>query len=313
MATMAIDARAELRASNYQIPHGHAANSSAMPFNATNATRGAEDPFPHATTGAPLTLVEAEPAEACEPLHDRDGRLGGAVVLVKRGVCSFDVKQRHVAAAGGVAVVVANTQHGLTAMRAADAGKALQLPVVSVTTTAGQELRKAVREAQAAFSALQVRFQGDDRFANAWASIQDLLDRKEVKCDGWESLGQYIVDSPPLLATSCYRVCQAWPRSKKARRKLYFRLSREHHPDKPHGSQERFEAVSYAYKLASRRYAPRLPCLCSARRLCTCSWCEAFPRTAMIRASVRLTTFKMGREPPQRHSLNSQPFFSCSS
>lgn len=202
MATMAIDARAELRASNYQIPHGHAANSSATPFNATNATRGAEDPFPHATTGAPLTLVEAEPAEACEPLHDRDGRLGGAVVLVKRGVCSFDVKQRHVAAAGGVAVVVANTQHGLTAMRAADAGKALQLPVVSVTTTAGQELRKAVREAQAAFSAVQVRFQGDDRFANAWASIQDLLDRKEVRCDGWESLDKTLLTHhrcwPPL-------------------------------------------------------------------------------------------------------------------
>ena len=46
---------------------------------------------------------------------------------------------------------------------------------------------------------------------------------------------------------------QAWPRAKKARRKLYFRLSREHHPDKATGSQERFEAISYAYRLANRK------------------------------------------------------------
>lgn len=39
----------------------------------------------------------------------------------------------------------------------------------------------------------------------------------------------------------------------RSRRKLYFRLSKEHHPDKAGGSDERFEALNYAYRLGNHQ------------------------------------------------------------
>jgi hypothetical protein len=52
---------------------------------------------------------------------------------------------------------------------------------------------------------------------------------------------------------------QAWPENARDRRKLYLKLSLVHHPDKPTGSVDRFEALSFAYRRANHRYDPSVP------------------------------------------------------
>ncbi len=47
-----------------------------------------------------------------------------------------------------------------------------------------------------------------------------------------------------------------WPAEANARRKLYLRLSRLHHPDRPSGSGDRFELLAYLYARANFRYDP---------------------------------------------------------
>jgi hypothetical protein len=47
-----------------------------------------------------------------------------------------------------------------------------------------------------------------------------------------------------------------WPDEERARRKLYFRLSRMHHPDKPTGSEHRFEMLTYVHDKANHAHDP---------------------------------------------------------
>ena len=47
-----------------------------------------------------------------------------------------------------------------------------------------------------------------------------------------------------------------WSPAAGQRRKLYLRLSRLHHPDKPSGSADRFELLSYLYRRANARLEP---------------------------------------------------------
>ncbi len=52
---------------------------------------------------------------------------------------------------------------------------------------------------------------------------------------------------------------QSWPEPARDRRKLYGKLSLVHHPDKPTGSVERFEMLSYAYQKANHAFDPTVP------------------------------------------------------
>merc|ERR1719408_706718 len=47
---------------------------------------------------------------------------------------------------------------------------------------------------------------------------------------------------------------EQWPNNPSLRRKLYYRLSKVHHPDKPGGSHDRFECLRRAYSLANLHY-----------------------------------------------------------
>ncbi|KXZ46203.1 hypothetical protein GPECTOR_46g272 [Gonium pectorale] len=55
-----------------------------------------------------VRLVLAKPADACSPLVNEPGALSGAVVLVRRGTCTFVSKAEAAFAAGGRAVVFMN-------------------------------------------------------------------------------------------------------------------------------------------------------------------------------------------------------------
>jgi len=48
-----------------------------------------------------------------------------------------------------------------------------------------------------------------------------------------------------------------WPAERALRRKLYYRLSKVHHPDKPDGSHERFKCLHRAYQLANHHHEPQ--------------------------------------------------------
>ena len=70
-----------------------------------------------------LRIVLADPWDACvgggggSVRSGGGGQVRGAAVLVGRGGCGFEAKARAVAAAGGVALLVANNEPGLVAMR----------------------------------------------------------------------------------------------------------------------------------------------------------------------------------------------------
>jgi minor extracellular serine protease Vpr len=66
----------------------------------------------HSSNQIPLAM--AKPAEACDPLQQKDYR--GKAVLVRRGTCSFVQKAENVQAAGGVAMLVGSVHTHLLRM-----------------------------------------------------------------------------------------------------------------------------------------------------------------------------------------------------
>jgi Zn-dependent M28 family amino/carboxypeptidase len=68
---------------------------------------------PPAGTTAPLVVIPpADPSPGCEPTDYAGLPARGAVVLVRRGVCTFSIKQQVAADAGAAAVLVANNAPG---------------------------------------------------------------------------------------------------------------------------------------------------------------------------------------------------------
>ena len=186
----------------------------------------------------PLRIVIAEPQLACEPLENPDAEIDNALVLVLRGVCPFGEKQRHARLAGAAAMIVVNNELGLIHVPAAAVERSdpddAALPVLLISLNAGKNLISAVSAA-------------DELVKNSEAH-QDypVLGRLVSESDiayRWEEI------SLILDATS-------WHADPKQRRKLYHRLSQVHHPDKETGSDDRFEALSYAYKRANHYWNP---------------------------------------------------------
>jgi len=216
---------------------------------------------------ARLRVALAEPPQACEPLGAAAAAAArGAALVVERGGCAFADKARAAAAAGAALLVVANDNAGLFAMTtAAVAGGAAGgaggaggadadaadragelLPAVMITKLAGRALRAAVAEWRAAqrrmpapappplggaasleaASSFGLALVGDGAFAAAWEELTALTDSAQ------------------------------WPQAAAQRRKLYLRLSRVHHPDKPSGSADRFELLSYLYRRANAKLDP---------------------------------------------------------
>jgi hypothetical protein len=171
----------------------------------------------------PVVAALSEPLDACSPLRNAEAARG-KVLLVVRGLCDFAKKVATARVAGVTAVVVMNTEPGLVRIAPAQprSNAVTDDPATAmVTQRAGKGLRR--RALEAGPGGLRIRFEtseGDDT-------------AKE-----WEALGR--------LQTH-----RAWPSDAKERRKMYFKLSRQHHPDKPRGSEERFECLTNGYQKAN--------------------------------------------------------------
>ncbi|GAB2999319.1 M28 family metallopeptidase [Saccharothrix stipae] len=64
---------------------------------------------------APLRVVPEDTTPGCEATDFAGQDFVGAVALIRRGSCTFDVKHRNAAAAGAVAVIISNNREGTLA------------------------------------------------------------------------------------------------------------------------------------------------------------------------------------------------------
>jgi hypothetical protein len=190
---------------------------------------------PGALPGGRLRLVAAFPPHACDALLLPQGSAAGAALVVERGGCAYQAKQAAAAAAGAAVVVVVNNEPGLFAMElpataAADAGL---LPALMVTQASGAALRAALSAAAEHGQYAYLEAWGEPLYAGLWQQLAAL--------------------APPTQGgaatpSSVNGVSSGWPADPGARRKLYLRLSRSHHPDKASGSADRFEWLTALYR-----------------------------------------------------------------
>ncbi len=93
-----------------------------------------------------LVLIEdnlAPTSDGCETIVN-GAALVGKVVLIDRGVCAFTLKAAAAQAAGAIAVVIANNVAGTTPPGLGGTDPTITIPVVSVTLTAGNDLKAAL-------------------------------------------------------------------------------------------------------------------------------------------------------------------------
>lgn len=203
--------------------------------------------FGPSAAGAPsnleLRLTLAIPSDACSlPYEVLSSSYAGSAVLTSRGGCSFSAKWAHAAAGGASMLLVANTGVGISRMQRAGTQEegALEAPTavspmaVMVTDTAGRELRRLLLEGASRLANVTVRAVPRADTARHWAQLGLLL--QPITGVGGEGA--------------------VWPREDAARRKAYTRLARTHHPDKPSGNSDRFDALRWAFAAANHAFAP---------------------------------------------------------
>ncbi len=96
---------------------------------------------PSGGVSGPLVAAPAEDTPGCTP-DDYDGLpVRGAVVLVDRGSCPFGAKQTVAAELGAVALIVADSVDEDRMGGTLGAQTDVQIPVISVTKSAGEQLR----------------------------------------------------------------------------------------------------------------------------------------------------------------------------
>ena len=211
----------------------HARHAAAGRFEYLKASFGPQALLPQGGGGR-VRLALALPTDACGEQLEAPfpGYYAGAAVLVDRGGCSFEVKRRNAAMAGAVALLVANNEVGLTRMQSGGASQRsaddIEIPAAMVTRSAGRELRHAMEHAAATGGNVTMLSIDHPDTARHWAELELLL-------------------SPDA---------GVWPNEDLARRKAYTRFAKLHHPDKPTGSQDRFEALRFAYAAANHLAAP---------------------------------------------------------
>jgi len=169
--------------------------------------------------GQPIKVVYGEPLDGCSPLRNAETAVGAAVLLT-RGKCPFLAKSRHAMAAGAALVVFMNSEIGLPRVPAMGSMPSDTIPIILVTQTARRRLRQIVEPGKTK-DAVMLTLAADHAVEAAWDVLHRLC--KDVK---------------------------HWPESAQKRKKRYYKLSMQHHPDKLMGSDERFEALRYAYKKA---------------------------------------------------------------
>ncbi|MEU9416125.1 M28 family metallopeptidase [Streptomyces sp. NPDC051000] len=108
-----------------------------VPINLMTYT--ASGPEEGITAQLAVAPVDADGTNGCEPADFASGTFTGKIALVKRGGCTFAVKQENAAAAGAVGAVIYNNTEGALngTLGAADAGK---VPTGGVTQAEGEKL-----------------------------------------------------------------------------------------------------------------------------------------------------------------------------
>lgn len=175
-----------------------------------------------------LEGVLADPIHACFQTNNNRNAVKGRVVFATRGRCSFVKKITFLHKLGAAAVVIMNNDVGLVHIPKPHGRTDLpKIPSSLVTSVAGLQLRSMLNDE--ANAPVRVSFNLNADVEAQWAGISDLL----------LDVGN-------------------WPEDSKQRRKLYHKLSRVHHPDKRSGSNDRFAAVSKAYKVANYKMDPEV-------------------------------------------------------
>ena len=210
----------------------------------------------------------AQPLHACVPLANANN-LHGVIVVVERGGCPYAAKLEHAEAAGAaLVVVVAKAPHEpLRPMQPPTVGTAyaaaarIKVPAIMVTFVAGRNLRRAAAalrghrrsEQPECDSAVDIGDVGTMRMTvysnlplaadtDTGAGTGEGTGLEQTVVDGWAQLDRLLN-------------WRSWPSNGRERRRMYFKLARLHHPDKPGGSIERFECLRFAYKEAARMFA----------------------------------------------------------
>jgi len=198
-----------------------------------------------------LVPVLAQPLHACSRLENN---VKGNLVMAIRGDCPFTEKSRHAMNAGASVLMIFNTEPGLPivpgmtcvvcgplslsllhthththtfTMRTGKASDNL-VPSMVVTERTRREMRRLGVTQDSSSSSLRVKFEANNRIGMLWKELNKYLDVKK------------------------------WPSESSEQKRKYHRLSLEHHPDKPGGSDERFEFLRYAYKKARFYSDPEL-------------------------------------------------------
>ena len=187
-----------------------------------------------------------------------------------RGGCSFEEKADVAAAAGAWGVIVANTEPGCFRLKKARAASEpaptlSELEALEKAQIQSQQRQASQQNSETASEEVEVEAEPAAimRTGPAIASIskgggqalRKLLEtqasnRKDgMKAWVWAVPRQEIATLWEEVHTMLEP--SAWPKRARDRRKLYFRLSKIHHPDKEEGSQERFQTLNYAYRKAN--------------------------------------------------------------
>lgn len=175
-----------------------------------------------------LEGVLADPLDACYGKSKNSDQVKGRAVFASRGRCSFTDKISFLYRLGAAAVIIMNNDVGLIHIPKPYGKVDLpKIPSSLVTSVAGSKLRSFLNDN--ANAPVQVSFHLDANVEERWSGISELL--LDVR---------------------------KWPEESKKRRKLYYKLSRVHHPDKPTGSNDRFGALSKAYKIANYKMDPEV-------------------------------------------------------
>ena len=170
-----------------------------------------------------LKPVLADPLHACAPLVNS---VRDSLVMAIRGECPFAEKSRHAENAGASVVMIFNTEPGLPIVPGSSDKS--QVPSMVVTERTRREMRRLGVTQDMSKSSLRVLFEPDSKIGVLWKDLNKYLDVKK------------------------------WPSESSEQKRTYHKLSLEHHPDKPGGSDERFEFLRFAYKKARYYSDPEL-------------------------------------------------------
>ena len=193
-------------------------------------------PFPF----KPLRIVAAEPLDACSPILN-SASMKNSMVLVERGKCSFANKVKAIHGTGAAALIAINTDAALVPIPKGAVGglaqKQQMLPTIMIPRGSGHKLRRMLPVAQG------MRLANSTVAKYAPFDLEGKLKSRSDIADKWKELNR-LEDR------------FQWPEENNARRKMFLRLSKTHHPDKSGGTADRFASLKHFKDKADHVYHP---------------------------------------------------------